>query len=153
MTANIIAAIVMNDVRMRTRRLSTLVTLLAVITLTWMLIADPDTGRSLLVIDKARAIYDSTTLALGSALIAGFAFGLGGFYLVRGGTRDDLRNGVGGLIAVTPIGNAVFLLARWLGAVAYLCVLVAALMATAMVLQWLHGEAPVQPWVARIAWA
>ncbi len=147
MHTNIIAAVVMNDVRMRARKLSTLVALLVVITLTWMLIADPDTGRSLLVIDRARSLYDSTTIALGSAIIAAFVFGLGGFYLVRGRARDDLRNGVGGLIAATPIGNASFLFARWLGAVAYLCALVLALMATAMVLQAVRGEAPVQPWV------
>lgn len=147
MSPQIIAAVVLNDVRMRARKLSTLVTLLIVITLTWMLVADPETGRSLLVVDKSRAIYDSATLALGSSMIAAFVFGLVGFYLVRGRTRDDVRHGVGGLIAATPIGNGAFVFARWLGSVAYLCALAGALMVTAMVLQSVRGEAPVQPWV------
>ncbi|MCY7387024.1 MAG: hypothetical protein LH481_03015, partial [Burkholderiales bacterium] len=86
-------------------------------------------------------------LALGSAVLASFLFGLASFYLVRGRSREDLIHGMGGVLASTPVSNSVLLFARWLGAVAYLVTLLFALMVTMMVLQLVRGEAPLQPLV------
>lgn len=145
MNARLIGAVVLNEVRLRTRRLSTLVALFAVIAVAWMIVVDPATGRAMMVVDKARLAYNSTALALGSAMLGSLLFGLGSFYLVRGRTREDLVYGTGGILAATPVGNALFLFARWLGAVAYLAVLALAVMATMMVLQLVRGEGSVEP--------
>lgn len=142
---SMVAAVVGNEVRLRTRRLSTLVTVFVVMAITWMIIPNPLTGRSLVVVDKVRLLYNSQTLAIGSAILASFLFGLAAFYLVRGRTREDLRCGLGGVLAATPVGNIAFIFARWLGAVTYLGVLSLALMATMMVLQAIFNEAPIEP--------
>lgn len=144
---SLIGAIVLNEVRMRTRRLSSLVAVLVVVAISWMMVADPATGRSMISVNHVRALYNSTALALGSSMLASFLLGLGSFYLVRGRTREDLRHGMGAILATAPMSNATFLFARWLGGVAYLCVLILALMATMMVLQLVRGEAPVEPLV------
>jgi hypothetical protein len=142
-----VRAVVLNEMRVRTRRLSSLVAMLAVIAIAWLLIPDPATGRSLIVVDKARLAYNSIALAIGSSSLASLLFGIGGFYLVRGRTREDLLHGMGGVLAATPVGSAGFLFARWLGAVAYLCALVLALMAGMLVLQAVRGETPLSPLV------
>ena len=147
MNTAIIGAVVLNEVRMRTRRLSSLIAVLIVVAIAWVMVADPASGHSLISINHARALYNSTALALGSSVLASFLLGLGSFYLVRGRTREDLRHGVGAILATTPAGNATFLFARWLGGVLYLCVLVLALMATMIVLQLVRGEAAVEPLV------
>ncbi len=142
---SLIAAVAGNEVRLRTRRISSLVTVFVVMAITWMIIPNPATGRSLVVVDKVRLIYNSQTLAIGSAMLASFLFGLAAFYLVRGRTREDLRCGLGGVLAASPVGNIAFVFARWLGSVAYLGVLSLALMATMMVLQVIFAEAPIEP--------
>lgn len=142
-----IRAIVMNEVRLRTRRFSTLVILLLVVVVSWSMVADPATGQSMMTVGKAAVKYNSTALAVGSSVLASLLFGLFAFYLVRGRTREDLIHGMGGVLAATPIGNATLLFARWLGAVAFLSVLVLALMATMMAVQWIRGVGPIQPLV------
>lgn len=142
---SLVAAVAGNEVRLRTRRISSLVTVFVVMAITWMIIPNPATGRSLVVVDKVRLIYNSQTLAIGSTMLASFLFGLAAFYLVRGRTREDLRCGLGGVLAASPVGNIAFVFARWLGSVAYLGVLSLALMATMMVLQVIFAEAPLEP--------
>ena len=141
------AAVVAHEIRLRSRRLSSLVAVFAVVAASWLIVLDPANGHSMVVIEKTRAIYNSTALALGTSVIASFLLGLGGFYLVRGRTRDDLVNGVGAVLAATSVSNAAFVFARWLGAVAYLVMLVLAMAATMMVLQAVRGEAPLEPLV------
>ncbi len=147
MNVAMIRAVVLNEVRVRTRRLSTFVALMVVVAISWSMISDPATGQALITVGKRAVEYSSTALAVGSSGLAAILFGLGGFYLVRGRTRDDLIHGLGGVLAATPISNATFLFARWLGAVAYLSVLMLALICTMLVLQWVRGVPPLQPLV------
>ncbi len=147
MNVGMIRAVVLNEVRVRTRRLSTFVALMVVVAISWTMIADPSTGSALITVGKRAVEYSSITLAVGSSGLAAILFGLGGFYLVRGRTRDDLIHGLGGVLAATPISNATFLFARWLGAVAYLCMLTLALTCTMLVVQWVRGVPPLQPLV------
>ncbi|NHZ89246.1 hypothetical protein F2P45_09500 [Massilia sp. CCM 8733] len=140
-------ALALNEVRLRMRRSSTMVALLAVVALSWAMIADPASGEALLVFNKARVLYTSSALALGSAAMGALLFGLGGFYLVRGRMSEDLRSGIGGVIGTTPVGSALFLAGRWLGACAYLGALVAAFMLTMLVLHALRGDGPLEPLV------
>lgn len=143
----ILRALAKNEVRLRMRRTSTMVALLAVVAASWAMIADPASGDALLVFNKARVLYTSSALALGSATLGALLFGLGGFYLVRGRMSEDLRSGIGGVIGATPVGSALFLAGRWLGACAYLGALVGAFMLTMMVLHAVRGDGPLEPLV------
>lgn len=133
------------ELRLRLRRGGSLATLLTVMALGWLMIADPASGRTLLVVRQARVLYTSATLALGSAALAAMLFSLAGFYLLRGRMAEDLRSGAGGVIAATGCGNAAFLLSRWLGGLLYLGALALALMLSIMVMQLLRGDGAVAP--------
>jgi ABC-type transport system involved in multi-copper enzyme maturation permease subunit len=137
-------ALLLAELRLRSRRTGTLVAMLALVAVTWLMVVDPADGRALMVIDGARTAYTSSCLALGSALLAGLLFGLAGFYLVRGRMSEDIRSGAGAVLAATPVGNAVFLFGRWLGSVAYLCAMLLAFLATMLMLHAVRGEGPIQ---------
>ena len=153
MSAFVLITLAQNELRLRTRRLSTIVTLLIVIAISWAMITDPRSGESILVFNHARVLYTSSALALSSAALGGLLFGLAGFYLVRGRVGEDLRTGIGSVIAVAPISNSLFLLGRWLGGVAYLIVLALTLMATVMLCQTVRGDGSLEPMVYLEAYA
>lgn len=144
MNFHLICTLVLNEIRLRMRRLSTVVTMLAVIVLAWMMIPDPGTGNTLMSINHARVLYTSSTMALGSASLASLLLGLAGFYLVRGRIAEDLRSGSGSVIAATPVGNAMFLCCRALGGTLYLLTLILALLGAMLVCHLLRGEAPIE---------
>ena len=143
----VIKALALNEVRLRMRRTATLVTLLAVVAISWMMIVDPASGSSLIVVNDARVLYTSSALSVGSATLGCLLFGLGGFYLVRGRVAEDLRSGTGSVIGATAVGNALFVFSRWLGSVAYLGALILAFMLTMMALHAIRGHGPIEPWV------
>ncbi|MES2016253.1 MAG: hypothetical protein V4484_07125 [Pseudomonadota bacterium] len=144
---NVIKTLALNEVRLRMRRLSTLVTLLVVVILSWIMIADPAGGSALITVGDARVLYSSSALAIGSASLGTILFGLGGFYLVRGRVAEDIRSGTGSVIGATPVGNALFVFSRWLGSVAYLGALVGVFMLTIMALHAVRGDGPIEPLV------
>lgn len=147
MNAHAFGALILNELRLRARRVSSLVCLFVAMALVWTLVADPASGRSLMVIGKRAVTYNSEALAMGTSVIASFLFGMFAFYLARGRTREDLKCGVAGVLAASPIGNVPLILARWAGAMAFLLVLVAGLMVTMMVLQAVRGVPPIEPLV------
>ncbi|MFZ6656588.1 hypothetical protein [Undibacterium sp. TJN19] len=144
MNAAMLTALVVNEVRLRMRRLGTIVTLLAIIAIGWSMIPDPQSGTTLIAISEARVLYTSSALALGSATLSGFLFGLAGFYLARGRIAEDLRSGTGGVIAATQVGNTLFLFSRWLGGVVYLISLILAFLGTMLVCHALRGDGPIE---------
>lgn len=139
-----LAMLLLTEVRVRMRRPGTLVAGLVLIILTWLMVGDPAQGQAMIVSDNARVAYTSSSLALGSAALTGLFFGLAGFYLARGRTAEDVRSGVGAVLAATPLHSALFLLGRWLGHVAYLCGLLLIFLATMLVLHLLRGEGPIE---------
>jgi hypothetical protein len=144
---HLIRTLALLEARVRLRRLSTLVTLLAVVALSWLMISDPSEGMTLMAVGKARVLYTSSALAMGSAAMAALLFGLAGFYLLRGRMAEDLRSGLDGVIGASPAGNALFLLGRWCGGVLYLFALIGAFMATVLVCHAVRGDGPVEPLV------
>lgn len=147
MNIAVIKALALNEVRLRMRRTSTLVALLAVMAISWAMIADPAGGSALLVVGDTRVLYTSSTLAVGSASLGSILFGLGGFYLVRGRVGEDIRSGTGSVIGATPVGNVTFLAGRFAGSVAYLAAMVLAFMLTIVFLHAVRGEGPIEPLV------
>lgn len=144
MNALALRVIAINEVRLRLRRLSTIVALLAVVGLCWLAISDPATGVTMMVLDKKRVLYTSQALAFGSAHIAGLLLGLGGFFLLRGRTAEDLESGMGAVIGATGAGNALLACGRWLGGAAYLLLFVLAYLGSTLVLHAVRGEGPIQ---------
>ncbi len=142
----LMATLAMAEARLRLRRLSTVLVLLLVIAISWRMIPDPAAAShlSFLTVHRAQVAYTSAALAMGSAKMAAILFGLAGFYLVRGRAAEDLRSGIGSVIAATPAGNAMLLASRWLGGVAYLATLGLALMLTVLLCHLLRGSGPVE---------
>jgi len=138
-------ALVLNEWRLRSRRISSLVILLAVVAISWIMVLDPKSGMAMMVAHKQRYLYDSQALAFATGLIASMLFGLAGFYLARGRSQEDLRCGTAGVLAATPVTNAQLLFARWLGAFGFLMSLGTVVMLTIWVLQLVRGEGPLQP--------
>ncbi|MFZ6746083.1 hypothetical protein ACO0LC_22890 [Undibacterium sp. JH2W] len=147
MNISLLSTLVVNEARLRLRRLSSVVAVLAVIALAWIMIPDPHSGTTLMAINNTRVLYTSSTLAYGSAALASLLFGLAGFYLVRGRITEDMRSGCGGVIAATQVGNGIFLLGRWLGGVAYLLALIMAFLGAMLVCHLLRGEGPIELFV------
>ncbi|RJG15480.1 hypothetical protein [Massilia cavernae] len=144
MTWHVIRTLALSEAKLRIRRLSTIVAVLAVAALAWAMLSDPASGTAMLTAGDARVLYTSSALALGSATLAGLVFALGGFYLVRGRIGEDLRSGAGGVIGATPVGNVLFLAGRWVGAVAYLGALLLGFLCTMLVLHALRGDGPIE---------
>lgn len=138
-------ALVLNEWRLRSRRLSSLVILLVVVAVSWLMVLDPRSGAAMMVVNKQRIAYESQALAFATNLIASLLFGLAGFYLARGSTQQDLRCGTAGVLAATPVSNAQLLSARWLGAFGFLLSLGTVVMLTVWLLQVVRGEGPLQP--------
>jgi hypothetical protein len=147
MSAHAVGTLALLEARVRLRRLSTLVTLLAVVALSWLVISDPAGGQTLIAAGGARVRYTSATLALGSASQATLLFALAGFYLLRGRAGEDLRSGLGGVIGASEASNTLCLLGRWYGGLLYLCALVGAFMATVLACHAVRGEGPIEPLV------
>lgn len=145
MNSALYKALVLNEWRLRSRRLSSLVILLAVVVISWLMVLDPGSGSAMMVVGKQRIAYESQALAFATNLIASLLFGLAGFYLARGRTQEDLRCGTAGVLAATPVNSAQLLGARWLGAFGFLLSLGTVVMLTVWVLQLVRGEGPLQP--------
>lgn len=146
-TWHLIRVLCLNEVRLRMRRLSSLFAVMAMIAISWAMIVDPQTGSSMMAINKARVLYTSSALAMGSASLLSFLLALIGFYLVRGRIVEDLRSGIGSVIASTSVSNSLFLFSRWLGGVAYMLYLVLVAMCAIMILHAIRGDGPIQLWV------
>lgn len=144
MNLAVFKALAMNEVRLRLRRTSTLVALLAVAILSWLMISDPASGSAVLVVENTRVAYTSSVIAIGAASLACIMFGLGGFYLVRGRMAEDVRSGTGSVIGATPVGTVAFLVGRWAGAMAYLLVLLLVFMLTMLALHVVRGVGPIE---------
>jgi hypothetical protein len=147
MSAQALRTLALLEARLRMRRLSTLVTLLAVVALSWLMISDPAGGYTLMSVGGARVRYTSSALALGSAMQASLLFALAGFYLLRGRMGEDLRSGLGGVIGASQASDALCVLGRWCGGVLYLFALIGAFMATVMACHAVRGEGAIEPLV------
>ena len=142
MNANAMLVLAHNEVRLRMRRSSTLVAMLAIIALGWAMVGNPAQGTTMMSVQEARVLYTSSALALGSASLMGPLLILVGFFLLRGRMGEDLRSGMGSVIAATPASSAAFLAGRWLGGVIYLAALAGVFMAAIGVFHAVGGEGP-----------
>lgn len=132
--------LVHTEIKMRARRLSSLIAFLLTVVLMWQMIVDPKSGNSLLVVEHARVAYTSAALAMGSVTLLSLLMAFVGFYLVRGRSTQDLQLGLGYVIAATPVTARALLWGRLCGGVLYLGLLVLGAMFSVMLLQLVRGE-------------
>lgn len=147
MNALVLLTMIRTEVRLRSRRLSSLVTLLLVAASAWLMFPDPQSGQTFIAIAGAQVRNTSMTIALGSACMFSLNFGLAGFYLTRGRSAEDLHYGVGSVIGASAVGNAVLLAGRWAGNVVYLLTMALAYLLSVLVCHVLRGVGPIEPGV------
>lgn len=140
-----IGAIIRTDVLIRLRRPSTVVVFLLLSAFAYLWVPDPATGRTLLVIENQRAVYNSAALGMATAMIGTIFIGLAGFYFLSNTLRRDVSSRCGFVIASTTMGSSEYLFGKFAGNVLFLTTFMIGFMATAMVMLLVRGEAPLQP--------
>lgn len=136
--------LVRNEIRLRSRRWSSLAAVFLIMLVCWNMIVDPASGMSMMTINERRTLYTSSAIALGSASLLGVILMFAGFYLIRGRVLDDLRCGMAHVIAASPLSNHLLLLSRAIAGVIYFMLLAYTGMFSVMVLQAVRGEPGIQ---------
>ena len=144
---NRVAAIVLADVRIRFRRLSTLIVFVLLSSCAYLWVPDPSTGRTLLEISGKRALYNSAAIGMGTAAMAAIFVGLIGYYVISNALRRDVASRCGFVLASTGMRSSEYLLGKFLGNVAFLATFLGGFMVTSMGMLVVRGEAPLEPLV------
>ena len=132
---------------LRFRRSATLVLFLILCGAAFMLMPETGAGGTTFRIGQQRVLLNSAATALTSALLGGMIFSLVGFYLISNSVTRDLRNGVGRLIATTPLSSARYLAGKLAGNMLYLTIMAIVFMIACMGMHLLRGEMPLEPLV------
>lgn len=140
-------AVLMSDLRVRLRRPSTAILLLAAALGATLLVPDPRSGRALLKVGGARALLTSETTSFATAALLPILLGLLGFYVVSRAVERDRETGVGPLLATTPVRSAEYLLGKLLASAALLVTVAAGFLLASMAMQLVRGEGPLLPLV------
>lgn len=142
-----VAAIVRADVLVRFRRFSTLVIFLLLSASALLWVPDPRTGRTLIQISGRRALYNSASIGMATAMLATIFVGMFGFYVVSNALRRDAMTRCGYVIASTEMRTHEYLLGKFLGNVVFLATFMTGYMLAAMAMLVIRAEAPLQPFV------
>jgi hypothetical protein len=142
-----LAAIVRADFLIRLRRPSTMVVFLLLSAIPYLWIPDPASGRALMQIGGRRALYNSATIGMATAMLGTMFIGLFGFYVISNALRRDVLTRCGYVIASTTMRGSEYLAGKFAGNVVFLSVFMGGFMATSMVMVLVRGEAPLEPLV------
>ena len=142
-----LAAIVRADFLIRLRRPSTIVVFLLLSAIPYLWIPNPSTGRALMQIGGKRALYNSATIGMATAILGTMFIGLAGYYVISNALRRDVLSRCGYVIASTTMRGSEYLIGKFAGNVVFLSVFTAGFMATAMAMVVVRGEAPLEPWI------
>lgn len=136
-----LSALVLADVRQRTRR-SQFWWLLAILVVgAWYCLpAAGDGGGMHVTVGEARAFYSSAWIGMSLALCGSTLLSLSGFYAVRGGIAEDIDSRTIELLLATPMTRAGYLFAKFLGMLAVFALLLGAIALTGAVGQFVRGE-------------
>ena len=138
-------AVVRADFLIRLRRPSTVVVFLLLSAMPYLWIPDPSTGRTLMQVGGKRALYNSATIGMATAMLATMFIGLFGFYVISNALRRDVLSRCGYVIASTTMRGSEYILGKFAGNFVFLTVFTAGFMVTAMVMVLVRGEAPLEP--------
>lgn len=140
-----VAAVIAADLRIRFRRMSTLVIFLLLSGMAYVWVPDPSTGKTLIQLNGQRAIYNSAAIGVGTASLATIFIGLIGFYVVSNAIRRDVTSGCGFVIASTTMRGTEYLAGKFAGNVIFLMTFMAGFMFASMGMLIVRGEAPLEP--------
>ena len=134
-------AILVADLRERTRTPRFWIVLAAMVLATWYCFPGPDADYAILSLGHGeRGVYSSAWIGMVLALTYSLLLGLGGFYVVRGTLVRDLDTRVWQLLVATPMTRGSFLLAKWASHMLVLGLMVAIGLVVGVFAQWLRAE-------------
>ena len=135
------AAILVADLRERTRTPRFWIMLGIVVVATWWCFPPLEAGyRILSVRGGDRGYYSSAWIGMTLAMVYASLLTLGGFYVVRGNLVRDIDTRVWQLLVATPMTRGTYLLAKWASHLVVLGAILAAGFAVAVVAQWVRAE-------------
>lgn len=147
MTLHRLLAVVRADVLIRMRRPSTAVVFVLLSMIPYMWIPAPSTGRALIQVGGARALYNSAAIGMATATLGTMFIGLFGFYIISNALRRDVLSRCGYVIASTTMRGSEYIVGKFAGNVAFLSLFTLGYMGTAMAMVLVRGEAPLEPWI------
>jgi hypothetical protein len=134
-------AIVLADLRERTRTPRFWVLLGAMVVASWYCFPTPDKNYLILSLDSGqRGAYSSAWVGLVLAMVYSLLLGLGGFYVVRGTLVRDIETRVWQLLVATPMTRGGFLLAKWTSHMLVLMLVASIGLAVGLVAQYVRAE-------------
>lgn len=142
-----VAAIVRADVLVRFRRFSTLVIFLLLSATALLWVPAPATGKTLLQINGRRALYNSASIGMATAMLAAIFVGMFGYYVVSNAVRRDVISRCGFVAASTEMRTIEYLLGKFAGNVVFLTTFMTGFMLAAMAMLVIRAEAPLEPLV------
>ncbi len=130
---------------LRFRRSTTPILFLILCGAAFLLMPETKSGGVMFLIGDRRVLLNSAATSLTSAIMGGLVFSLVGFYLISNSVGRDLRNGVGRLIAATPLSSLRYLAGKLAGNILYLFSMAAVYMVACMGMHLLRGEVALEP--------
>jgi hypothetical protein len=135
-----IGALAIADFRERSRRPAYAVVLLGAVALGVLGLPAPGSHWQIFQLGDYRGRYSTPYAGTVTALAGAVWLSLAGFYVVKNAIARDVETGVGQILAATPLRRAPYLAGKFLGNLAVLASMTAALAATALVMQLWRGE-------------
>ncbi len=133
-------AIMLADLRERTRTRRFWVVLGLVGLATWFCFPAIDSGQLAISVDDARGRYSSAWTGMTLGLFYSTMLAWLGFYLVRGTVLRDFDTRVWQLLVATPMTRAGYLVAKWASHMAVFCCVIAVGLAVGVLAQVVRGE-------------
>ena len=134
------AALLVADLRQRTRSPRFWVVALAVVVTGWYCLPPITAGYMIVAIgDHHRGFYSSAWIGMVLAMLS-LLWGLVGFYLVRGSVQRDFDTRVWQLLGTTSMRRGAYLVAKWASHVAVMGGLLAATLVVGLVAQQVRAE-------------
>ena len=134
-------AILLADVRERTRTPKFWIVLGVMAYATWWCFPPLDSGYSTLsLVDGSRGHYSSAWAGMALGLVYSTFLNLVGFYLVRGTLTRDFDTRVWQLLVTTPMTRGGYLLAKWVSHMAVFATIAVVGAVIALAAQWVRAE-------------
>jgi hypothetical protein len=132
----ILGQMILGDFRERTRRYSFLWTLIGATFFGYLVI----TGQYTMVFNGFQLVVNSTWVGTLMAMFCTIFLTIAGFYLISNTIKRDVREGVGQILAATPVSNLTYLLAKFAGNFIVLVSCTSILVVMAIVMQFLSSS-------------
>ncbi len=134
-------AILLADLRERTRSPRFWVLLAVIMVATWRCFPPPEAHYLVLSLPGGvRGTYSSAWIGMLLAMVYSSLLSLGGFYVVRGTLVRDIDTRVWQLLVATPMTRGGYLLAKWASHMAIFALVIIAGLSVGLVAQWVRAE-------------